>query len=65
MPAFRQANDYFEGIADDDVPEYVLVSDFANFRLVNLDDPDRDPPEFPVSAENRRKTCGRQREPFI
>jgi len=35
--AFVQALDYFPGIADRDLPEYVLVSDFAMFRLYDLD----------------------------
>ncbi len=36
--AFEQAADYFEGIEDEDLPEYVIVSDFANFRVYNLDE---------------------------
>lgn len=35
--AFVQALDYFPGIADRDLPKYVLVSDFARFRLYDLD----------------------------
>ncbi len=35
--AFTQAIDYFPGIADRDLPKYVLVSDFARFRLYDLD----------------------------
>ena len=35
--AFVQALDYFPGIADRDLPRYVLVSDFAQFRLYDLD----------------------------
>jgi MmeI, DNA-methyltransferase domain/MmeI, target recognition domain/MmeI, N-terminal domain/MmeI, C-terminal domain/MmeI, helicase spacer domain len=35
--AFRQAIDYFPGIADRDLPKYVLVSDFARLRLYDLD----------------------------
>ncbi|OGA18410.1 MAG: methylase [Betaproteobacteria bacterium RIFCSPLOWO2_02_FULL_66_14] len=35
--AFIQALDYFPGIADRDLPKYVLVSDFARFRLYDLD----------------------------
>lgn len=35
--AYKQALDYFPGIKDRDLPQYVLVSDFARFRLYNLD----------------------------
>jgi hypothetical protein len=36
--AYTQAMDYFEGIKERDLPKYVLVSDFANFRLYNLEE---------------------------
>lgn len=36
--AFEQATDYFHGIKDHELPKYVLVSDFENFRLYDLDD---------------------------
>lgn len=35
--AFSQAKDYFPGLKDRDLPRYVLVSDFARFRLYDLD----------------------------
>lgn len=35
--AYAQALDYFPGISDQDLPQYVLVSDFTDFRLHNLD----------------------------
>lgn len=35
--AFEQATDYFHGIKDVDLPRYVLVSDFARFRIFDLD----------------------------
>lgn len=35
--AFVQATDYFPGIKDDELPRYVLVSDFARLRLYDLD----------------------------
>ena len=35
--AFTQALDYFPGIADRDLPRYVLVSDFARFRLYDIE----------------------------
>jgi hypothetical protein len=36
--AYQQAKDYFPGIKDTDLPRYVLVSDFARFRLYDLDE---------------------------
>jgi hypothetical protein len=35
--AFEQATDYFHGLEDYQLPKYVLVSDFAKFRLYNLE----------------------------
>ncbi len=45
--AFRQAVDYFPNLPDRDLPKYVLVSDFARFRLYNLEDDTQD--EFPLA----------------
>jgi hypothetical protein len=36
--AYKQALDYFSGLKDYELPKYVLVSDFARFRLYNLDE---------------------------
>ena len=36
--AFAQAADYFDGIAERDLPRYILVSDFERFRLYDLDE---------------------------
>ncbi|MBP9697928.1 MAG: class I SAM-dependent DNA methyltransferase [Candidatus Moranbacteria bacterium] len=36
--AFQQATDYFPGLKDDELPKYILVSDFEKFRLYNLED---------------------------
>lgn len=36
--AYKQALDYFPGLKDYELPKYVLVSDFARFRLYDLDD---------------------------
>ena len=38
--AFKQATDYFDGITERDLPRYILVSDFARFRLFDLEAPD-------------------------
>ena len=35
--AYQQAMDYFPGIAEQDLPRYILVSDFQRFRLFDLD----------------------------
>ena len=35
--AYTQALDYFFGLKDEELPKYVLVSDFARFRLYDLD----------------------------
>lgn len=36
--AYDQAIDYFHGIAERDLPRYVLISDFARFRLHDLEE---------------------------
>jgi hypothetical protein len=45
--AYSQAVDYFPGIAERDLPRYVLVSDFARLRLYDL--ADNQQWEFPLS----------------
>jgi hypothetical protein len=39
--AYQQALDYFPGLKDAELPKYILVSDFARFRLYNLEDDTR------------------------
>lgn len=39
--AFQQAKEYFPGIQDRDLPRYILVSDFARFRLYDLEEDSR------------------------
>ena len=46
--AFHQAIDYFPGLKERDLPRYVLVSDFARFRLYDLKS---DPGELKDLAE--------------
>lgn len=36
--AHQQAIDYFPGLKDEDLPRYVVVSDFARFRVHDLDE---------------------------
>jgi hypothetical protein len=35
--ATQQAKDYFPGLKEHELPKYILVSDFQNFRLYNLE----------------------------
>lgn len=35
--AHKQARDYFDGLTDAELPRYLLVSDFARFRLYDLE----------------------------
>lgn len=35
--AYQQAKDYFPGLKESELPRYILVSDFENFRLYDLD----------------------------
>ncbi|MBW6511636.1 MAG: hypothetical protein K0A93_05890 [Desulfuromonadaceae bacterium] len=46
--AARQAFDYFPGLKERDLPRYVLVSDFARFRLFDLDTGEQH--DFPLAA---------------
>ena len=36
--AYKQAIDYFPGLSDDELPRYILVSDFWRFELHDLDE---------------------------
>lgn len=36
--AFAQATDYFAGLREEELPRYVVVSDFRRFRLYDLDE---------------------------
>ena len=49
--AAAQARDYFPGLKDRDLPRYVLVSDFARFRLYDLDEGTTH--DFPLSELHR------------
>ena len=44
--AYQQAKDYFPGLQDRDLPRYILVSDFACFRLYDLEEGGRH--DFPL-----------------
>lgn len=45
--AHEQAKSYFEGLKDDELPRYILVCDFARFRLYDLDNNSQI--EFPLA----------------
>ena len=51
--AFKQATDYFPGLKERDLPRYVLVSDFARFRLYDLEG-EAEPVEFPLADLHRQ-----------
>jgi hypothetical protein len=36
--AYEQATDYFAGLKEHELPKYILVSDFARFKLYDLDE---------------------------
>jgi hypothetical protein len=36
--AYKQAKEYFPGLTEKELPRYILVSDFANFKLYDLED---------------------------
>ena len=36
--AYEQAKDYFPGISENNLPRYIIVCDFARFRLYDLDE---------------------------
>ncbi|GAB2956844.1 hypothetical protein GCM10027048_23870 [Hymenobacter coalescens] len=44
--AYQQAIDYFPGLQDYELPKYILVSDFARFRLYDLEEGQQH--EFPL-----------------
>ena len=44
--AYKQALEYFEGLAERDLPRYIIVSDFARIRLHDLDTDTRT--DFPL-----------------
>jgi hypothetical protein len=51
--AYAQALDYFPGIAERDLPKYILVSDFARFRLYDLEAGE----QFEFALEDLYKEC--------
>jgi hypothetical protein len=57
--AKEQAFKYFPGLRDDQLPRYVLVSDFQNFELYDLDTDPEKPVAFPLTElPNRVRDFG-------
>ncbi len=56
--AYTQALDYFPGIKERDLPKYVLVSDFARFRLYDLEAPPSPQPLSPQAGRGRSAAEG-------
>jgi hypothetical protein len=60
--AYIQATEYFPGLKDEEMPRSVLVSDFANLHLYNLES--KEPPlkiklaEFPQSIDHFKFIAG-------
>lgn len=36
--AYKQARDYIDGLKEYEIPKYILISDFENFRLYDLEE---------------------------
>lgn len=50
--AYTQAIDYFPNLKDEDLPRYILVSDFARFKLYDLDNSSENEFELTELSEN-------------
>ena len=61
--AYAQAIDYFDGLKERDLPRYILVSDFARFRLYDLEAPSP-PPLSPPAGRGRSEAEG-EGPPFV
>ncbi len=55
IKAKAQALDYFPSLNDDDLPRYVLLSDFQTFELYDLETDDSDEAELKFSLEDLAK----------
>ena len=68
-PARRQALDYFPGLKEHELPRYILLSDFQNFELYDLDiAPDRPVcfrlPDLPDHVQDFGFIAGQERRVF-
>ncbi|MGC2221849.1 MAG: DNA methyltransferase [Methylocella sp.] len=69
VPARRQALDYFPGLKEHELPRYILLSDFQNFELYDLDiAPHRSVrfrlPELPDHVQDFGFIAGQERRVF-
>ncbi len=69
LPARRQALDYFPGLKEHELPRYILLSDFQNFELYDVDiAPDRPVrfrfPELPDHVQDFGFIAGQERRVF-
>ena len=65
--AFEQAGDYFDALPEHEKPQYILVSDFQNFELRDLDESETDSFELkdlPAHVESFGFIMGVQRKTF-
>ena len=65
--AYEQAGDYFDAIPENEKPRYILVSDFQNFELRDLDESETDSFELkdlPAHVESFGFIMGVQRKTF-
>ena len=65
--AYEQAGDYFDAIPDNEKPRYILISDFQNFELRDLDESQTDSFELkdlPAHVESFGFIMGVQRKTF-
>ena len=65
--AYEQAGGYFDALPDHEKPRYILVSDFQNFELRDLDESETDSFELkdlPVHVESFGFIMGVQRKTF-
>lgn len=66
-PAKQQALDYFPGLKDSELPRYILLSDFQNFELYDLDEGTARPfrlEELPKYVEEFGFVMGVQKRAF-
>ncbi|GGH08363.1 methylase [Alsobacter metallidurans] len=68
-PARKQALDYFPGLRDDELPRYVLLSDFQTFELFDLDTRPDEPirfrlPDLPDRVQDFGFIVGQEKRVF-
>ena len=53
--AYKQANDYTYGLKEHELPKFILVSDFENFRLYDIEDDTKVESEFNIYNTDPQK----------